>query len=208
MPLIQIFVGWWKEHWDTISLILLGAWNIIKGIVQLAWSIVYGIIKVGIDLLTGKWGQAWEDIKDLVSGAWNGIKNIFIGALQFIGGWAGTVFHDLVQPFKDAWNAISDLVNKIKNALDFTKRHSPSVVDIVKNGVSKVNDALGDLAFGGTINASAAGAAVSNGGNQNSTVVVRVDMAGAFIADAYGANQMAELVGDGIIKRLQGNARI
>ena len=207
MPFIQMLVGWWKEHWDTISLILIGAWNIIKGVVQLAWSIVYGIIKIGIDLLTGKWGQAWEDMKDLLSGAWEGIKNIFKGALQFIGGWAGTMFHDLVQPFKDAWNAIKELVNKIKDALDFTKRHSPSILDIVKSGVGKVNDALGELSVSGTLNANAAGLAVSNGGNQNSTTVVRIDMAGAMIADSYGANQMAEKLGDGIIKRLQNNIR-
>jgi hypothetical protein len=173
-----------------------------------AAAIIGGIFFTLLSLLKGDWKEAWETIKDALRMAWDGIKNIFSGALGFIRGWGGALFDELTKPFRDAWNAIQDLVNKIKGALDFTKRHSPSILDIVKSGVSKVNDALGDLAYGGVINASAAGLAVSRGGDQQSTTVVRIDMAGAFIADAYGANQMAELVGDGIMKRLQNNVRI
>lgn len=207
MPFIMIFVDWFTQRWTFIKLMILGTWEAIKGIIQVAWAVISGIITARLQLLTGDWKGAWDTIYKKTGDAINGVFQILGGAVHFIQGWAGTVFNELVKPFRDAWNAIQDLVNKIKNALDFTKRHSPSVLDIVKSGVSKVNDALGDLAFGGTINATAAGNAVSNGGNQNSTVVIRVDMAGAFIADAYGANQMAELVGDGIMKRLQGNVR-
>jgi hypothetical protein len=53
-----------------------------------------------------------------------------------------------------------------------------------------------------------AGAAVSHGGNQTSSVLVNVNMSGAIVADAYGAGQMGELLGDSIVKRLQQQIRI
>jgi phage-related protein len=159
-------------------------------------------------LLTGDWGAAWEAVKNLVSGAWEGIKKIFGGALDFIIGWGGAVLHNLIKPFEDAWNKISEFVNKIKGAMDPNKRNSPSMVDRLKTGVADLNDAWNGLQFNGTLNAQAAGVSVSNGGNMSSTIAVRVDMAGAMIADAYGANMMAELMGDQILKRLQGQLRI
>lgn len=208
LPMIQFITTFISEHWNQIKLITDGTFKIIIGIFQVFSAIVGGIFFTLLALLKGNWGEAWELIKDALKMAWEGIKNIFGGALNFIRGWGGQLLEELVRPFKDAWNAIKELVNKIKDALDFTKRHSPSILDIVKSGVGKVNEALGDLSVSGTLNANAAGLAVSNGGNQNSTTVVRIDMAGAFIGDSYGANQMAEKLGDGIIKRLQNNIRI
>lgn len=207
LPMIQFIALWITNHWTQIKLITDSTWKIIIGIFQVTAAILGGITLALLSLLSGNWKQAWETIKSAVSLAWEGIKNIFNGALGFIRGWGGNLVSELVRPFQDAWNAIQNLVNKIKGALDFTKRHSPSILDIVKSGVSKVNNALGELAISGTVNANAAGLAVSNGGAQNSTVVVRIDMGGAIIADSYGANQMAELLGDGIIKRLQNNVR-
>jgi hypothetical protein len=207
MPMIAFLTAWITTNWTTIKLVTDSIWKIIIGIFQVTSAIIGGIFFTLLALLTGNWKQAWQTIKDAINMAWEGIKNIFNGALGFIRGWGGSLVNELVRPFRDAWNAIQDLVNKIKGALDFTKRHSPSVLDIVKSGVSKVNNALGDLAYGGVINASAAGLAVSRGGDQNSTVVVSIDMDGAFIADQYGAGQMAELLGDSIIKRLQNNVR-
>ena len=136
----------------------------------------------------------------LVAGFWS-----FVDVLKRVG---GAIFDAITSPFRRAWDEISKIVEKIKGALDFTKRHSPSVLDIVKNGVGKVNDALGDLAFGGSINATAAGLAVSNGGDQTNTTVVQVSLAGAYIADSYGAQQMAEVMGDALVKRLQGQIRV
>ncbi len=208
MPLFQAFVGWFKERWEFIKTMIDGVWKIITGIVQVAWALVSGIITVGLQILSGNWSGAWETIKQKTHDVWEGLKNIFNGAIDFIKGWGGMVLHELVKPFEDAWNRIQEFVQKIKDKLDFTKRQSPSVLDVVRNGVNKVNEALGDLAYGGVFTANAAGAAVSYGGNQNQTTVVKVDMAGAVIADAFGAAQMGEILGDGIIKRLQQNVRL
>lgn len=207
-PAVAAMVATFVANWVYLKDQIDGIWKIIIGIFQVAWSIVYGVIKVGLALLSGDWKAAWEAIVQMAKGAWSGIQNIFNGALQFIRGWGGQLISELVRPFQEAWNQISALVNKIKDALDFTKRHSPSVLDIVNSGVSKVNDALGNLAWGPSINATAAGLAVSRGGDQSSTTIVRIDMAGAMIADSYGAQQMAEIIGDGIVKRLQQNVRV
>lgn len=171
--------------------------------VVLIIAAIVALIAVGVliiknwDFVKAKALELWDF---LVAGFWS-----LVGKLQDVG---HKILDAITKPFRDAWDTISGIVNKIKDALDFTKRHSPSIVDIVKNSVSKVNDALGDLAISGTINANAAGLAVSNGGAQNSSTVVSISMAGAIIADGYGANQMAELMGDAIIKRLQQNIRV
>lgn len=206
-PALDVLVGWFRERWDTISLILIGAWNIIKGVVQVAWAIVSGLLKVGLALLAGDWGKAWEAIKQSASLAWSGIKNIFTGALQFIGGWAGTVFHKLVEPFENAWNKIKELVEKIKNGLDFTKRHSPSVVDIVTMGVKKVNQAMENLDFGSGLMVKPSLAMA--GGVQSSTInQFSVNMDGAIIANEASAMEFGEIIGDSMIRKLQQTMRV
>lgn len=207
MPAIQVFVAYWQQIWPYVSLILQGAWQIIIGVIQVAWAIVYGLIKVGLALLSGDWKAAWEAIKQMVSTAWEGIKNIFNGALNFIKGWGGWLFDELTAPFRRAWEEISKLVNKIKDALDFTKRHSPSVVDIVRNGVKQVNKAMDGLEFSTSLTPSVAAAVV--GGNAGSTNVanVTVDLSGAIITDELAAMRIGEKIGDSIISKLQLNVR-
>ena len=150
------------------------------------WDKVKEVGRIVMEFLARK----WEELKETLARVGNQILDAIM--------W----------PFNEAKKRIEGVVNWIKDKLDFTKRQSPSVVDIVKTGVGKVNDALGDLAFGATFNANAAGAAVNYGGNQKSTTIVQVSMAGAGISDAFGAGQMGELLGDAIIKRLQQQVRI
>lgn len=204
----NLFSIWFMANWDLIKGYLEGTWQVIKGVIQVAWAIISGIITVGLQILAGNWSGAWNTILQKTRDISEGVGNILGGMIGMIKNWGGLVVREMTKPFYDAWHQIEDLVNKIKNALDFTQRHSPSVVDIVKTGVGKVNDALGGLSWGASVNANMAGSAVSYGGAQNSTVVVQIDMAGALIADTYGANYMAELMGDGIIKRLQSSIRI
>lgn len=207
MPFIQLFVAFFVERWTFIQTTLKNIWNIMIGIVQLAWAVISSIFAVGIALLTGNWQLAWDRIKSAISLAWEGIKNIFNGALGFIRGWGGELVSELVRPFQDAWNRISDFVNKIKDALDFTKRHSPSVVDIVKRGVGEVNKAMSDLEFSTTLAPQVAGMTVSTGGQSTLVNDVNIDLSGAVIADQYSANKIAEVIGDNIIKKLQTNIR-
>lgn len=209
LPVIKLVVEWFREHWGEISLILKGYWEYMKGVIQIAWSIIYGIIKVGLAILSGDWGKAWEAIKEMVAGVWEGLKKIFNGAIDWIKGWGGMLFDNLTKPFRDAWSTIEGIINKIKDALDFTKRHSPSVLDIVQRGVGLVNNALGEL-DGGFVGmpktqvAMAVAGAPSGGGVMAS---INISLDGAVIADEVGASYIGEKLGDSIIKRLQQNVR-
>lgn len=207
MPFFEMFAEWWTAHWVYIKDILDGTWQIIVGLVKVAWAIVYGIISVGLELLAGDWKGAWERVKQATSMAWEGIKSIFMGALNFIKGWGGWLLEELVRPFRDAWNRIQDYVNKIKDALDFTKRHSPSVVDIVQRGVGLVNKSLGDLTMGINPVEHAAGLGIG-AGFSSSNYQVRIDLNGAMIGSEAEAVRMGERIGDSIIKKLKMNIRV
>lgn len=164
---------------------------------------IVALIAIGV-LLYKNWDKVKEVgriVMEFLAEKWEWLKN----KIHDIG---NSILAAIMWPFNEAKKKIEEVVNWIKDKLDFTKRQSPSVVDIVTRGVDKVNEALGQLAYGTTFSANAAGAAVSYGGNQQSTTVVKVDMAGAVITDAYGAGQMGELLGDAIIKRLQQQVRI
>ena len=207
MPLFQAFVDWFRERWDHIKTILDGAWKIISGLFQYNFIVITGIFSALVQFLTGHWGTAWETVKYTISNAFEALKRTFGGIIEFIAGWGGLLIHELVKPFEDAWNRIRDFVDKIKNALDFTKRHSPSVVDIVRHGVGEVNRAMEGLQFSTTLAPNVAGLAVSNGGQSTMINDVNIDLSGAMIADEYSANRIAETIGDSIIKKLQLNVR-
>lgn len=208
LPAMKVVIDTFLANWQYLSVQFKGIWSIITGIVQLAWSIVYGIIKVGLALLTGDWDKAWKAILQMVDGAWTGIKNIFNGILEFISGWGGQLIDRLSVPFREALRRAQDAVNKIKNLLDFTKRNSPSVVDIVNRGVDLVNKALDGLEWSTTVTPHAAVAVATNGvagGSMFNQVTVNLD--GAMISDEAGATRLAEIVGDNIIRKLQYNVR-
>lgn len=198
---------WWAAHWTAISAELSGIWKIMQGILEVAWAVFSGFIKIGLDLNTHNWKGAWDDVVKLVQGAWEGIKSIFNGIIQFLAGWGGELISALVKPFEDAWNKISALVNKIKDAMDFTKRHSPSVIDIINNSVQLANEALGKLAFSNTfnLNPQAAFSSAVDGRIMNNQVQINLD--GAIIADASSATAIAEKIGDSLINKLKLNMR-
>lgn len=194
LPYIQ---SWWAE----ISLAFQFYWNLITAI----WN-------AGSAVINYNWGQLWENVKSIFTNAWNFIKGIFNSAFGFISDWAGRVLQALVQPFEDAWHRITDLVNKIKSALDFTQRHSPSVVDVVENGVALVNSALNKLELNANVtpyqvagigNGVLAGGPMAVGGS----TILQISLDGAIIADDYSAARMAEKVGNSIIKKLQQNVK-
>lgn len=206
IPWMNAFVAYWKENWDHVSAILKGAWDFIVGVIKVAWAIIAGLITTALLLLTGQWTQAWDNIKHYAAMAWGGIKGIFNGIISFLKGWGGWLWDELTAPFRRAWDTIQDIVRKIKDALDFTKRHSPSVVDIVEKGVSLVNRALGGLTVGvEPIDTSKLALNIMGGNSAINNI--NISMAGAYIGDETSANRMAELMGDSIIRNLQKHVR-
>lgn len=211
MPAVGAVVSYMVTQWNLHKDQFAAAWMIIWGIIQFVWALIYGLLKVGLELLAGDWDGAWKAIVQMTNNAWGAIKNIFQGALNFMGSWAGEVFDNLVSPFRNAWNEISKLVNKIKDALDFTKRHSPSVVDIVNKGVNEVNRAMSNLDFGvGDLSPHAQPnfAPVIGGGSGGGSInSVTIDLSGAIISDEQAAMRIGEKIGDSIIKKLGSNVR-
>lgn len=206
LPIITVVRDWIVLHWEDIMHITEALWKNIVGTIQIAWAIIYGIFAVGLALLKGDWQGAWDALKNAASIGWSGIKNIFESVLLFIRGWGGLLVGELTKPFNEAWDKISEKVRQIKDALDFTKRHSPSVVDIVTKGVKEVNRAMQGLELSASITPHAAAAVVGNGGS-TSVANISIDMAGAVISDELAAMRIGEKIGDQIIKKLQLNVR-
>lgn len=166
------------------------------------------LVSVVTAFITGDWNKAHDQLTKGTMMAWNGIKNIFSGIIGFISNWGGQLISNLVRPFQDAWRQIESLVNKIKDALDFTKRHSPSVIDIVEKGVGLVNSALGDLAINANMSPTMVAQTVSNGGQTTSIASINISLDGAIIGSEYDANRLAERIGDGIIQKLKYSIRV
>lgn len=208
MPFIQAVIQFMVDRWTFWQLMFEGVWNTIIGIVRLAWAIVYGIISVGMEILAGDWAGAWERMKQAMSMGWEAIKQIFEGIVKFVIGWGSGLLAELVRPFSDAWKKIEEFVQKIKDNLDFTKRHSPSVIDIIQKGVREANKALDGLNFGVDIMPKSAVATSIAGPNASNMVnQIHVDLAGAFIGNETVAEQIGEQIGDSIIRKLQLNVR-
>ena len=206
MPLIKLVATWVAENWQYIAAVTEGVWLVITGIIQMAWALITTVIKVALAIITGDFTKAWAAIKMGIDNFYKGFTSVLQGMISFIIGWGGGLVHNLVRPFEEAWNRISDFLRKIKDALDFTKRHSPSVIDIVNKGVNEVNRAFRNLDFGGMMSANLSPSFI--GGGMSTTVAnVAVSLDGAIIGDMASATRFAEKIGDQILKKLDRNIR-
>ncbi|MFA5768367.1 MAG: tape measure protein [Bacteroidales bacterium] len=169
------------------------------------WLVVAAIIAlIAIGVLLWK---NWDKVKEVAGALWETIKagwNLMVEKLRETG---QKILEALQWPFTKAKEKIGEVVDWIKSKLDFTQRHSPSVLDIVERGVGKVNKAFDDLQWTGGMTANMAAAAVTNNalGPGINNVVVNLD--GAVIGDLNAADQIAERIGDSIVRRLQANVR-
>lgn len=145
--IVAVFSSVWMSFWEQNKAIFVFVWDVIIAVLKVVGAVLTSTFLILRSVITGNWQGTWEMVKQILILAWEGIKNALNSGLAMIGGWARQVFDKLTQPFRDALAFIKDTVNKIKENLDFTKRHSPSILDIVNNGVDKVNSALSGLNF-------------------------------------------------------------
>lgn len=210
--ILKVFVAvtqdLWKKHGETIIATLKNMWSVISGIFQVAAGVIMALVSVVTAFITGDWDKAHAQLMKATELAWSGIKNIFNGIIGFISGWGGKVLDNLTRPFRDAWATIENLVNKIKDALDFTKRHSPSVLDIVQRGVRLVNGALDNLNVMPSMNAQLVAQTVANGGQTMSIAAINISLDGAMIGSEAEATTLAERIGDSIIDKLRYSVRL
>lgn len=170
----------------------------------IGWIIVAitALIAIGVLLV-----KNWDWIKETGQKMLEFLTSKFNSFVDFLRGWGGKIIDALVSPFQSAWGRIQDLMNKIKDALDFTKRHSPSVVDIVRIGVDKVNNALEGLDFGQQLMPKPSLAFAGAGMGSTPIYQVRVDMGGSMVYNDAVAQEMGERIGDSIIKQLSTQIR-
>ncbi len=204
IPFIKTFIDYMKTNWDDWKIYFEFLWSLIYGIIKIYWSIISGFILTALEILSGDWKGAWDRIYKMVEGVWGGIVIILLGALDFIVGWGKQVVEKFVSPFRDAWNQINELVNKIKDKLDFTQRHSPSVIDIIDNSVKQANKALSGLKADFDINAKSM--VQSMGGNNIGAV--NVYLPNAVISNMNEAQNIGVTIGDSIISQLKKNVRV
>ena len=128
----------------------------------------------------------------------------FVGKLKEVG---GAILDAIMWPFNEAKKRVEEAVNFIKNKLDFTKRQSPSVLDIVTKGVDQVNKAMAGLEFNTSLAPKAAAYSVANAGQSTRLNNISVDLRNSFIGSEFQAKRMGTVVGDAIIKKLDLNVR-
>lgn len=153
--------------------------------------------------------RRFVSMRDGVISVINSLLGWLGGVIGWLHGWGRQIYDAFAHPFKNAWEYVKNVVNNIKNALDFTKRHSPSVLDIINTSVKKANKALSGLQVSQVVMPNASTIA-SNLGFNNDTNMTQVvlNLPNAIISDEAGARRIGEIVGDNIVKRLQTNVRI
>lgn len=152
----------WRVVQPVIIPVLKVLGAIIGTVVVVAIKLLIEILKVVVGVIT-MWVEVTKTSIESVIGFFKGLasfitttipntinnivtwfKNLPNSIKSAISGLANI----LTQPFKDAWSAISKLVDKIKNGLDKINpfhRESPSLVDNVIAGVSKIQKEYGSL---------------------------------------------------------------
>jgi tape measure domain-containing protein len=208
MPVIGLLTEWVRSHWFEIQTITQGVFNIVVGLFQWAFATVWAIVAIAAGLLTGKWDEVGKQLEKASKMADEAVTRIFSGLAQTLLGIGAAILQALVSPFEGAWKQIEGFMIKIRDAVDFTKRHSPSVIDLIDRGVSLANRAYENLDMPITpmSAAMASGPGVLGGGGMST--VINVDLTGAIISDEFGAERMAERIGDSLMQKLKTNIRI
>lgn len=203
------------EDVKKIVLILVGAVGAtLVGAVLVLVGAISGLIFIFGKLI--EWGNKlrsslesqFKKIKEEIQWHVDKIKAIF-NAESFKEG----LLRAMKYPFEAFWHWISNLFDnirqKIQDALDLTKRHSPSVIDTLSRGVDLAEKEISKL-NGMTINPIA-----TSNPNIGSDMVrsglsplnISINMAGANISSPEIAEEYAERIGDAIVGKLRTNRR-
>lgn len=207
MPIIGMLTSRITDNWGEIRAITSGVWNIIVGLLRTAMGVILAIFAVATGLITGDWSKAKDGILAASQLVYSGVIQTFNGLVSYLTGVGSYILKRLTQPFEDAWRTIEGTMKKIRDALDFTKRHSPSVIDILNKGVDLANRAYSrlDLPIEPIAHQlSPVGVAAAGSGG----AVINIDLSGAIISDEAGAERISEIVGDSIVRKLQASVRI
>jgi|GEM_PF-5156887 len=168
---------------------------------------IIAVIAIGI-LLINNWDKVkafGKSLVDSISANWTHL----VGQLKQTG---RNILDAIMWPFTEARKKIDEAVNWIKDKLDFTKRNSPSIVDIVERGVGKVNNALGGLQLAGVgvprASLAGIGPGSAGGGIRSGATSINIDLTGAIISSDRDAMRVSKQIGNNIVKNLRSNIRV
>lgn len=209
---------WLYTNRDPIIAVFMGIINIVKFLTHVFTTsfmfifnttqwVIYGIVDF-LEWLKASFHSKYLEIYYDTINLWTWIKKIFNDGVQALRDIGGQIKDALVKPFSEAWDRIKDLVNNIRDKIDFTKRQSPSVLDLINNGVKKANRAFEGLSFTADVIPNASGFASSLGINGAMMAQVQISLDGALIADDASAQRVSENIGNMIISKLQTNIRV
>jgi len=220
LPAISNFVKWVKKNREVVIALAIGimvvmipafvSWAIAAGAAAVATILAIGpllLLGIAVAALAYLVIKNWDWIKEKTLALWNYIKDTFQRMHDFLVTIGNRIKDAMIKPFSEAWDKIQDVVNKIRDALDFTKRHSPSVIDLVERGVGQVNKAMEGLEFNTNLSPRLTAAAIMPQRSGNNLTSVTVNLPGAIISSEGAAQEIAEIIGDNIVKKVQANIR-
>lgn len=118
---IAALVAWWKDHWDEIRAIVVGAVQIVARIVELA---VKAILFV--------WTHYGDLIVNYVRAAFEFVKSIIEAALKIVRGIIDVVMGLLTGDWSRAWDGVKGILAGVWDAIGA----------VVKFGITSAKDAI------------------------------------------------------------------
>jgi len=198
----------WKQVLKVVAMVIGGVLVVAIVVIISVITALIAVVGALVSAFTWLHKQAkdrFQKIKDDIEWHVGKIKDIF-SAKNF-----GDVIVKLVTyPFetikRKAQQIFNDIKNTIQDALDLTKRHSPSVIDKLRSGVNlaeKELSKIGDIQLNPISQVVQQGLGASSGG----AISLSIDMSGASISSPEIAQEYAEKIGDAIVGKLRTNRR-
>lgn len=196
--------------------------------------IVINVLTIVIQTIANV-ANAFGDFGKFIQGIGYNIANFFSDIPRGIMQVSASIFAAIIAPYKQAFDwligAAKATMNTVKGWLDPTQRHSPSMVDRVQKGLLQVQDlfsgmydSLADMSRAGAVATFAPGlmpvgirAGSSGGGGSASAYAGAGGLGGGIqvVVDLSNTNivgtvprDVAESIGDAVVKRLQQSVRI
>ena len=223
LPFFQWLGPFIKDTWETkirpalekfIQVLqALGAglsfiWNtIIQPVLKLILTIFEAVFVAVAAVIINNIRQAWNFLQPIFSAIYNAVAKPIGDILNFLLKIGGQIVDALVGPFRQAKQFIDGITSGIQdfiNRINPFARHSPSLVDNVRNGVAVIKDLYGSLSsislpnvsnLGGQLNMALSG----NGGPAGG---INIDLRGSSISSPEDAAKYAEIIGDALVDKL------
>jgi tape measure domain-containing protein len=192
----------WANLWNGIKNIFVGAWNAITGIFQAAWNAVKNIFTTMFNFLIGH--SIVPDIVNGIIGWFSRIPSGIANALRNVGS-------AIASPFQRGFDLIKAGVDKVRGFLQRINpfhRESPSLVDNITKGVDVIlrqYDKIASMEIQRPIvpEPILSSQPVANTG---SSIIVNIER--SLIANDAAAQDIGELVGDAILKKLHNSVKV